>query len=294
MKYLTVIIANLLFGRIRFQALFRKLQLLSFQGQNYYNALDLSITGEKLAVQIISENLRIDKNKGEKWIVIDAGAHEGIYSDFLFSDFQKNKEESTFYLIEPQRRLYSKLVEKYSCYSAFKIFDFAVSDANNKSKELFYSKQYDKLATLLPIKLQDFSKGRFLDLSIFVPTIRLDEFVMSQSLDYVDILKLDIEGLEYIALNSLQRNFNSGKFRCIQFEYSFMNIVSKDFFYDFWILLSDNYYFFRIVKDGLYRIKDYSLEIETLAPINYVLFHRSISISDQQEYLKLLKKSKSS
>ena len=56
----------------------------------------------------------------------------------------------------------------------------------------------------------------------------------------------------------------------IQFEFGGRNIDSRTYFQDFYYLLKEDYYIYRIVKDGLYKIERYKEMYEAFITTNYL------------------------
>jgi hypothetical protein len=83
-------------------------------------------------------------------------------------------------------------------------------------------------------------------------------------------LKLDIEGHELKALNGATQMINSKKIDVIQFEFGGCNIDSRTYFQYFFYLLKDNYYIYRILKDGLFEMPTYKKTYEIFITINYL------------------------
>lgn len=90
-----------------------------------------------------------------------------------------------------------------------------------------------------------------------IKVIRLDNFLEEHSIDSIDLLKIDTEGNELNALKGLGNWISQGKIKAIHFEFNEMNVISRSFFKDFWDILP-NYYFFRMVRDGLVPIEQYN------------------------------------
>ena len=63
----------------------------------------------------------------------------------------------------------------------------------------------------------------------------------------------------------------------IQFEFGGCNIDSRTFFQDFWYLLHDKYYFYRIVRNGLVKIEAYNERLEIFKNVNFLLQRKSMN-----------------
>jgi len=80
---------------------------------------------------------------------------------------------------------------------------------------------------------------------------------------------LDVEGHEYAVLQGAKELIERNKIQFIQFEFGGCNIDSRVFFQDFFYFLSPKYKIFRVLKDGLYPINEYSENLEVFSVTNY-------------------------
>jgi hypothetical protein len=62
---------------------------------------------------------------------------------------------------------------------------------------------------------------------------------------------------------------NAGAIKVIQFGFGNCDINSRTFFRDFRNLLSPDYHLYRLLKDGIYPVANYSVYGEIFATINY-------------------------
>lgn len=84
----------------------------------------------------------------------------------------------------------------------------------------------------------------------FVEVRTLDEVIQSEKIEFVDFMKMDIEGHELFALKGAQQALASRKIGAFSFEFGCGNINSRTFFRDFWELLSERYVLHRITPSG--------------------------------------------
>lgn len=89
-----------------------------------------------------------------------------------------------------------------------------------------------------------------------IQIIVLDDFAAENNLEYVDLLKIDVEGNELAVLKGFQRHISAGKVHAIQFEFNSMNVASRVYFKDFMDLLK-GYTFYRMLPNGLAPIPQY-------------------------------------
>jgi hypothetical protein len=97
----------------------------------------------------------------------------------------------------------------------------------------------------------------------------LDSFCAAQGINRIDFLKLDVEGHEVAILRGAKDLLELGAISMIQFEFGPANIYSRTYFYDFWSMLSDKYYLFRIIPGGLAPITYYGEHLEIFLTTNY-------------------------
>jgi FkbM family methyltransferase len=86
--------------------------------------------------------------------------------------------------------------------------------------------------------------------SIHIETITIDEVIESKSLDFVDFMKMDIEGHELFALHGAQKALANRRIGGLLFEFGLGNLNSRTFFKDFWDVLSPEYKISRITPSG--------------------------------------------
>lgn len=251
-------------GKMRFQSFFQKMQIYALEGQNYYNAVDVTRTGEINVISLIEKKFIL----GNKFIFFDVGANKGQYTDMFLSKISSDALE--VHLFEPQKAMYDILNKKYSGRNNFFVNHVAVGDSATKDQTLYVCSKQNLIASVTKFPLEDYLPKAFLDETEGVDIIQLDEYCKKNKIDEIGLLKLDVEGFEYQCMAALIEKIRSGEIRFIQFEYCFINMVNKNYFYDFWKLLNPRYQIFRILKDGLYKIDEYNIILEQMAPINYL------------------------
>jgi FkbM family methyltransferase len=108
-----------------------------------------------------------------------------------------------------------------------------------------------------------------------VEVLTVDEYVESQGIAEIRLLKIDAEGNEFDVLLGAQQSIANQRIHMIQFEFNEMNVVSRRFFKDFWDLLA-GYSLYRLLPRGLAEIASYSpLKCEVFAYQNIVAIRRS-------------------
>ncbi len=110
-----------------------------------------------------------------------------------------------------------------------------------------------------------------------VPVITIDGFLTQNSLNHVNLLKIDTEGHELAVLKGAVCALRDGHIDVIHFEFNEMNVASRVFFRDFVELLED-YDLYRLVRDGLIPIREYvAIQCELFAYQNIIAVRKTES-----------------
>lgn len=83
-----------------------------------------------------------------------------------------------------------------------------------------------------------------------VQVITLDDVIESNELDFVDFVKMDIEGHEPFALRGAERSLAARRIGALTFEFGTGNINSRTFFREIWDLLTPEFNIWRITPSG--------------------------------------------
>jgi len=177
-------------------------------------------------------------------IIIDVGAHEGKYSEELLKNFEIEK----LYLFEPSKYSFNKLVSKFQNNKNVTLVNKGLSDADGWVS-LYAPEQGSVFSSIYKRNLDhynvQFSKKEKAQM------ISFDSFYKSKlNNEVIDLLKLDVEGNELLALKGLSKSIEYIKI--IQFEFGGSNIDSRTYFQDF-------YYFFKENNFDIYRMRPYGL-----------------------------------
>ncbi|WP_052184261.1 FkbM family methyltransferase [Psychroserpens sp. Hel_I_66] len=246
MKNIIFNLYGTLFGKNFFVRINKFLFQLSLRGLGILNYKSDYLIGEVYWIK------KYIKNK-ENALIIDVGANIGDYSSFIF---EANKS-SIVYAFEPHPETYKLLVRKVNN-SNFHHFNVAVGKENDVIKFYDYAIKNgsSQHASIYLDVIKDLHKGDPVEYEVDI--IKLDDFIETQKIDVIDLLKLDIEGNEFNALLGIKKHLAKNKIHAIHFEFNEMNIISKSSFKDFWDILI-NYTFYRILPGGrLMELKEYN------------------------------------
>jgi len=204
-------------------------------------------------------------------IVFDVGANEGRYSQMVL---ECNPEASLF-SFEPHPNTFQKLVLRLQQLSKNVVL---INKAVGKNKDVL--KLYDYLendgsshASLYSDVISSIHNKETVTHEVDV--IDLKSLLEENSIERIDLLKIDTEGNELNVLLGLETEFLNQKVGAIHFEFNEMNIISHSSFKNFWDLLS-NFNLNRLLPNGkMLRIEKYSpIDCEIYAYQNIVAFRK--------------------
>ena len=168
----------------------------------------------------IKKFLKINKFQLETYI--DVGAFEGTYTDLIL----RIKKNCKVIMIEPQRKYYNLLKNKYKNDNRVEILNIGLSDKKiiknlkiNKhaitstfSKFKYTSKYLNLKAILFETKLEGMTVSEE-NVQVFT----LNEILIERNLQYIDLIKIDTEGHEYEVLSGSQKYFKKINHILIEF-----------------------------------------------------------------------------
>jgi FkbM family methyltransferase len=163
---------------------------------------------EKLIFYPRLSNFYSNHVKVKKPIIFDVGANKGQTISFFLKLFP----EAVIFAFEPNPRLYKMLKKKFSHLGNVKLVNKGVSNQSGKLllketvtdetstfEELNYDSDYLKMkAKVLGVKPEKIVAACY-----EVEVITLSEFINSESLGFIDIIKIDTEGHELKCLQGL-------------------------------------------------------------------------------------------
>jgi FkbM family methyltransferase len=134
--------------------------------------------------------------------ILDLGANNGIFIEkMLRLGAQK------IYGFEPSPNALSNLNHRYGSNNKVTIVNKAVSDTSSKLT-FYYHPDNSTISA--------FDKNHIIPhlpeneiLNCEVETIKLDEYCASNNINFIDLIKIDVEGAEYMILHSLNKDFYS-------------------------------------------------------------------------------------
>lgn len=102
-----------------------------------------------------------------------------------------------------------------------------------------------------------------------------DQYVQSRQIDFIDFLKIDVEGAENLVFEGFADTLNANKVGIIQFEYAFANVLSKFLLVDAYkMLMPLGFNLGKLTKDK-WSMDRYKLTDEDFQGPNILAVHNS-------------------
>ena len=140
-------------------------------------------------------------------IIFDVGSNKGFWSDILIHNINEA------HLFEPNERLLTYTMVKYDYLMNVLYNPVAVSnDEDHKTFTVFYNEN-NGLSNLFQNKKWDELPGTLTK----VDTITLDNYI---DIDHIDMIKIDVEGADFLVLQGMKQLLTEKKVKFIQIENS--------------------------------------------------------------------------
>lgn len=241
-------IGNIGVRLIKFTARKAKIDLirLAYWENGLLKSHSLEASGEAYFIkQFLPQHL-----KTKQPTILDIGANKGEYSLLLHQVFP----DATIYAFEPNPNTFKVLSDNIQ--TNVNLINKGIG-ASAGELELFYDKE-DKTsvqATSDPEILKVIAGSEQIT-SSKIEVITLDEFSQSESIQHIDLLKIDTEGFELEALMGAKQLLEQKAIGIVQFEFNEVNIVKRRFLRDFYELL-EGFSFYRLDERRLIPLEDW-------------------------------------
>lgn len=257
------------FLREQSQKLWNRLFLFALYKMNIGGGGSIEESGELLLLKNI-----LMENKRSTSVIFDVGANVGNYAKQILSI----NPLVDLYCFEPSGQTFETLRGNLSGYAKnIKLFNVGLGQ-NNGCLTLYSDKEISGLASVYKRRLNHANIHMDNEETVEIKT--LDSFCSEHAINKIDLLKLDVEGHELSVLHGASTMLEHKKINYIQFEFGGCNIDSRTYFQDFYYLLSPDFKIYRILRNGLFQIENYSELNEIFTTTNYLAVSKKI---DQPE-----------
>ena len=205
-------------------------------------------------------------------LIFDIGANHGNWATRMLNS---GKTRQCIIMFEPQPSCWPVL--KKLTNDDVRLETFAASD--HCGSLTFYQTGNTEIAGAYP--RSDFNNS--LEKSE-VPCSTIDKYMEQNEIEFVDFIKMDIEGHELSALKGALKSLEQKKIGAFSFEFGQANVNSRTFFIDYFNFCSEvGYSLYRVAHDGIpIAVSNYSRSLEYFGGVaNYIA-----SISPPRRYRK--------
>jgi len=230
--------------------------------QNYGLSGECDTSGEESAMKLIAKKINIKQNI----IVFDVGANIGKYSNAFVSFLKTNY---IIYCFEPLNSTFELLKKNTETNPNIKPICLALGD-KTEDTFIYTNEKTNTQSSLIPRNMSHWGSEYNLSTPNKISATTLDQFLKNYKIEYIDFLKVDVEGFEWLFFKGAIQTLENKKIGMIQFELGVCAVDGKYFFKDIYYLLSKNYKIYRITKNNLYEIKSYKEQYEIFLTTNYL------------------------
>lgn len=164
-------------------------------------------------------------------LIIDVGANLGAWA--LAVDALLAPLHPCYLLVEPAPACQAALAAlPLAC---FEVVQAAAGDRDGEA--LLLSQSAGSEAASLHARRDSYHQSDDVQREL-VAVRRLDSLAAERDIDFINLLKLDVEGSELEALRGAERLLGEGRVGAIAFEFGSAHINSRVFFHDLWDLLT--------------------------------------------------------
>jgi FkbM family methyltransferase len=226
---------------------------------------DFTKNGEILLQSVVCKNEAIKVSH-----IIDIGAHTGLWTiSFLEQMIKSNRTNFRIHAFEP-------------CASSFKVLHANVSKHKLSNLVSFVNKGVSAISGIGMLNIVGNSFGinslhqhpleQYIDIEK-VNLITVDQYCQSNQLDYISMIKLDIEGHEMAALEGAKGMISNNMVPVVQFEYNHRWIASRHYLKDaFDYFIPYGYKLGKVTPRGIESYKHWHPELESFTEANYIAY----------------------
>lgn len=203
----------------------------------------------------------------EKLVIFDIGANLGEYSEMIIKHCDKLNIKYQLHLFEHQKECVEVLLSKFEFSPNVIVNNFAISSEKG-TVDFYIEKNKSAFSSIYKREICVHSE------KVQVETVVLDDYVIKNSIDKINFIKIDLEGHELEVLKSLKNSFD--KIENIQFEYGGTYMDSKCTLKDVYVLLRDDFYLGKINSNGV-NFTPYIIELEDFEYSNYIAENKKLN-----------------
>lgn len=266
MKRTIINLLKRLFDSKRGQRFLKKVHLLVLYLQNYGLSGECDTSGELNVIKRMGAQLSKKKNP----VIFDIGANVGKYITYL--DKYLTTEYRAF-CFEPSKNTFNELIKNVGENKHVRLVNEGLGD-QQETLTLYSNDQSHTQSSVIKRDMSHWDESYNLVHEETVVINTLENFCKENNIEYIDFMKVDVEGYEMKMFAGAKSFIDLKKIGAIQFELGVASVDGKYFFKDVFHLLHTNYKIYRITFNNLYEITHYSEQFEVFLTTNYLAIAR--------------------
>ena len=193
-------------------------------------------------------------------VIIDGGANLGNYS----LNVNKIIPDSNIYAFEPVEKTFNLLKNNTSGYSKIIAVNKGLFYKNCEMQiNVYPSHTHSSIYDIESLPYNVVEKEK-------INLIKGDDFIKENNISNIDLLKLDLEGAEFDAIQGFSKALNEKKIRIIQFEYGYINITTKKLLIDYYNFFSERGYLVGKIFPKYVEFRSYKFKYEDFIGPNFI------------------------
>lgn len=200
-------------------------------------------------------------------VIFDVGANVGEYTIYA----KKVCPKASIYSFEPVTNTYNELQDNLNKHGIKDVQTIkkALTNSNGTLKINTYNgSAHSTLHQLKGVNNESVGVEE-------IDSVIGDQFMKTNQIDFVDFLKLDIEGSEMDALKGFEEALRNKRIKIIQFEYGYINISTRTLLCDFYEFLGDMGYDLGKIYPRKVEFRKYDFKHEDFMGPNYLAIDNS-------------------
>jgi len=210
----------------------------------------------------------LKKEKSSNLCVFDVGANKGDFAKMALSILRR-EDKLTIYCFEPSKYTYNLLKQNLIGNTQVILNNIGLGKEEGKFN-LYYDKPGSGTASLTKRDL-DFIGVEFKHYErVSIDTV--DHYCKENNIDFIDLLKIDVEGHELDVLDGAVNMFRKKSIGKVSFEFGGCNIDTRTFFKDFFYYFQKHHYrLYRITPSGyFFPVDSYKETYEQFRTTNFL------------------------
>jgi len=199
----------------------------------------------------------------EPTCIFDVGANRGAWAKLAHQTFSK----ATIHCFEIAPPTFENLVFGTRGYDRVRLNNFGLSDQSGNTI-LHFDAEQDGLTSGIEIVCASNAKQLMGKVSTG------DEYVRANGVNSIDLLKIDVEGMEERVLRGFQKSLENKVVKAIQFEYGMVSIATHFLLRDFYQLLDPFGFVIGKIYPTYVAFREYDFRHENFVDANFLAVHR--------------------